>query len=96
MNSITLFLILFIVPLTISDNDSFSIYSFIGRLKREGLFNIIDSIKKAYGQDVAIISCEELNKNSCGNCKKLVLEYIPNYNTKSTTKVFRIPKKLLV
>ena len=83
MNSITLFIILFIVPLTISYMDSFSINTFIDRLKSEGLFNIIDSIKKAYGQDVAIISCEELNKNSSGNCKKLVLDYIPNYDIKT-------------
>ena len=34
------------------------------------------SYKYNYGQDVAIISCEELNKNYNGNCKKLITEYM--------------------
>ena len=79
MKSIKLFLILFIVPLILSDEDSFSINPFIERLKNEGLFDIIASIKQSFGQDVAIISCEELNPNNSGNCKRLVLDYIPDY-----------------
>ena len=79
MKSIKLFLILFIVPFILSDEDSFSINSFIERLRIEGLLDIIISIKQFFGQDIAIISCEELNPNNSGNCKKLVLEYIPDY-----------------
>ena len=79
MKSIKLFLILFIVPLILSDEDSFSINPFIEGLKNEGLFDIIASIKLYFGQDVAIISCEELYPNNSGNCKRLVLEYIPDY-----------------
>ena len=48
-------------------------------MKRNGLFKIIESIKETYGQDLAIISCEELNKNCKGNCKKLVTEYMSPY-----------------
>ena len=44
------------------------------RVWKKKLFYIIQSIKVSYGDDVAIISCEELNKNHCGNCKKLVKE----------------------
>ena len=77
MKSIKLFLILFIVPLILSDEDSFSIDPFKERLEKEGLLKIIESIKDTYGQDVAIISCEELKRNVCGNCKRLVLEYMP-------------------
>ena len=79
MKSIKLFLILFIIPLILSDEDSFSINPFIERLRNGGLFDIIKSIKKSFGQDVAIISCEELNKNYSNNCKRLVLEYMPDY-----------------
>ena len=86
MNSIKLFLILFIVPFILSDEDSFSINPFIERLKNEGLLGIIELIKFDYGQDVAIISCEELKKNISGNCKRLVLEYIPNYDNKAITR----------
>ena len=32
-----------------------------------------------YCQDVAIISCEELIENRKGICKKLVIEYMPEY-----------------
>ena len=81
MKLINHFLILFlIISLTseISIND-YSINTFINDLKRNGLFEIIESIKKVYCQDVAIISCEELTENRKGNCKKLVTEYIPEY-----------------
>ena len=79
MKSIKLFIILFIVPLILSDEDNFSIDPFIEELKNEGLFNIIASIKQYFGQDIAIISCEELYPNNSGNCKRLVLDYIPDY-----------------
>ena len=79
MKSIKLFLILFIVPLILSEEDSFSINPFIKRLRDEGLLDIIISIKKIYGKDVAIIACEELNINNSGNCQRLVLDYIPDY-----------------
>ena len=76
MKSIILFLLLFINTSTINLTN-YSIDIFKIRLKNEGLFEIIESIKYYYGQDVAIISCEELNKNYCGNCKRLVKEYMP-------------------
>ena len=79
MKSINLFLILFIIPLILSDEDSFSINTFIEELKNEGLLDIIVSIKQYFGQDIATISCEELNPNNSGNCKRLVLDYIPDY-----------------
>ena len=71
MKSIAIFLILSIITLTISkfDLDNFSTNMLIINLKREGLFEIIKLIKYKYGQDLAIITCEELNTNQCGNCK---------------------------
>jgi hypothetical protein len=56
-------------------------------MKREGLFNIIKSINDCYGQDIAILSCEELNKNHSGNYIKLVKEYMetPPYIMKRST-----------
>ena len=79
MKSIILFLILFITLLTISKSimDDFSIEPFKDKMQKEGLFDIILSIKEFYGQDIAIISCEELNKNNSGNCRKLVIDYMP-------------------
>ena len=63
-------------------------------MKKEGLFEIIESIKKAYNQDLAILSCEELVGNRKGNCKRLVTEYMdpsidcspPNYCPISKTR----------
>ena len=65
MKLISIFLILSIITLTISklDLDNYSINLFIIDLKKKGLFGIIQTINKLYGQDVAIISCEELKKN---------------------------------
>ena len=73
-----LFLILFLI-ITIKTKsilDSFTIDDFRENLIKEGLLGIIESIKEKYGQDVAIISCEELNQSRKGNCIKLVTEYI--------------------
>ena len=71
MKSIAIFLILSIITLTISkiDLDNYSINLFIIDMKRKGLFEIIKSINCIYGKDLAIMSCEELNKKYCGNCK---------------------------
>ena len=90
MKSITLCLIIFITILTVSKSsfDDYSISMFITNLKNEGLFEIILSIKESYGQDLAIISCEELNKNNCGNCKKIVTEYMPDQKKVRETKGF--------
>ena len=79
MRLITLFLIFFLVILIKTDSilDQFSIEGFKEYVKDNGLFEIIFSIKMLYGQDVAIISCEELNENYKGNCKRLVIEYMP-------------------
>ena len=74
----TLFLIPFLI-LSIKTKinwDSYSIETFINYEKKKGLFEIIKSIKMIYGQDVAIITCEELNKNYNGNCQRLVTEYM--------------------
>ena len=75
MKSITLF---FLIKSAISklDLESYSINLFKNWLKKEHLFDIIQSIKGAYGEDVAIISCEELCTNHGGNCEKLVKDYI--------------------
>ena len=79
MKLITHCLILFLIKSITSEIsvDDFSINPFIEDLKKNGLFEMIELIKQAYGQDVAIISCEELNENRQGNCKKLVTEYMP-------------------
>ena len=99
MKPIALFLILVLTPFTTMINiNDFSINLFIKRLKDKGLFEVILQIKYAYGQDVAIISCEELNKNNCGNCKKVVIEYMPkkkkneNPNQKHKGSIFSKPK----
>jgi hypothetical protein len=78
MKLISLFLLLFLLISINSENqlDTFSIDNFIKDLKNDGLFEIIESIKEVYGQDIAIISCEELNENHKGNCKRLVIEYM--------------------
>ena len=79
MGLITKFLIFFLIISikTESELDSYSIEVFKEYVKNNGLFEIILSIKMIYGQDVAIISCEELNEKCKGNCKRLVLEYMP-------------------
>ena len=93
MNSFTLFLILFIIPFTAMVKlEVYSIDSFKERMKKEGLFDIIQSIKDVYGQDVAIISCEELNKNYSGNCKRLVTEYMDS-NKDIDKREIEIPDK---
>ena len=81
MKLYTIFLILFLILSikTKSILDLYSIEAFKDTLKRNGVFKIIESIKETYGQDLAIISCEELNKNCKGNCKKLVTEYMSPY-----------------
>ena len=65
MKLIIYFLILSLIMSIASESliYSFSIDNFLNILKNNGLFEIILSIKKVYGQDVAIISCEELSKN---------------------------------
>ena len=78
----TLFLIPFLI-LSIKteiDLDSYSIDAFIEYEKDNGLFEIIKSIKMVYGQDIAIISCEELNGNYKGNCQRLVTEYMNKFS----------------
>ena len=81
--------ILFLIPFLILsikteiDLDSYSIQIFKDYIKDKGFFEIIESIKMVYGQDIAIISCEELNKNNEGNCKRLVIEYMPESSSSS-------------
>ena len=78
MNLICRFLILFLTLSITSENkiDEYSIEPVKDALKKEGIFQVIESIKRNYGQDVAIISCEELTESRKGNCKRLVTEYI--------------------
>ena len=76
LNALFLFLLLIISIKSNDFLDSYSIEPFIKSMKDNGLFQIIQSINYAYGKDVAIISCEELNKNYSGNCKRLVTEYM--------------------
>ena len=73
-----LYLVLLLITSIKSNNvlDSYSIEGFKEYLKENGLFEIIQTIKNFYGQDVAIICCEELNQNYNGNCKKLVTDYM--------------------
>ena len=76
LNILFLILLLILSIKTESIYDSYSIETFMDYQKRNGLFEIIESIKKIYGQDVAIISCEEINEKNKGNCKKLVTDYM--------------------
>ena len=88
MKLIPLILLLFLIISINSESslDAYSIDQFIKYLKDNALFEIIESIKMIYGQDVAIISCEELNENYNGNCKKLVTEYMPPPNNRDLTR----------
>ena len=72
------FLFLFLILSITSeiDFDSYTIEPFKAYLEKEGLYEIIESIFKAYNQDVAIISCEELTESRKGNCKRLITEYM--------------------
>ena len=81
MKLINHFLILFLIISLTSEIsiDDFSIETFLNDLKKNGLFEIIELIKMDYCQDVAIISCEELIENRKGICKRLVIEYMPEY-----------------
>ena len=73
-----LLLVLLLITSIKSNNalDPYSIEGFKDYLKENGLFEIIQTIKYLFGQDVAIICCEEFNPNYNGNCKKLVIEYM--------------------
>ena len=83
LNILILFLIISIK--TGSILGPYSIQVFIKEVKKNGLFEIIQSIKDTYGQDVAIISCEELKKKNNGNCKKLVTDYMENTDRPNST-----------
>ena len=76
LNILILILLLILSIKTGRILDPYSIETFKEKVKKNGLFKIIESIKNIYGQDVAIISCEELNQKNKGNCKKLVTEYM--------------------
>ena len=78
MKSLTLFIILFIIKSSVSKNNlnKYSVNPFISNLKSKGTFKIIQSIKLNCGDDVAIITCETLNENHSGNCKRLVTNYM--------------------
>ena len=78
LNTVFLFLLLILSIKTENLLDSFFIQVFKEKLKKNRLFQIIKSIKETYGQDVNIISYEELNKNNNGNCKKWVTEHMKN------------------
>jgi len=78
MKSLTLFLILFIIKSSVSKPylNKYSINQFLDEMRRDGNFTIILSIKAEFGDDVAIISCEEIKINHCGNCKNAVKNYM--------------------
>ena len=78
LNTVFLILLLILSIKTESKLDQYSINTFMDYLKKNDLFEIIQSIKNTYGQDIAIIACEELNEKNKGNCKKLVTEYMEN------------------
>ena len=80
LKTVFLFLSLIISITSEIDWDSYSIDEFKEYLEKEGLFEIIESILKAYEQDIAILCCEELVGNRNGNCKKLVTEYMDPSN----------------
>ncbi len=77
MKSISIFLLLFIIKSSISIESNDVMKEFIKRLKKEGIFEIIQTIKNTYGIDLAIIACEEFSKNASGMCKRLIIDYMP-------------------
>jgi len=85
MKSITLFLILFVIKSSVlqTNQNKYTFNTFIDKLKKEGTFEIILSIKMQIGEDVAIITCQELNKGYEAYCKKIVQYYMPNFSAKS-------------
>ena len=97
MSLISQFLILFLtLSITSEDQlDGYSIDRFKDILEKEGFFEVIKSIKNVYGQDVAIISCEELTGNLKGNCRKLVTEYIVQSPIPNSNKLFNYFFKLI-
>ena len=96
MKLIAIFLILFLIKSSISISlEDYSIDRFIERLKTNGLFETILLVKEFYGTDLSIISCEELNKNGYGNCKKLITEYMPNKFTDDTKKTYMSPRRAM-
>ena len=80
LNTVFLFSCLIISIASENDLDSYSIDQFMEYLEKEGLFEIIESILKAYNQDIAILCCEELVGDRKGNCKRLVTEYMDPSN----------------
>ena len=90
-----LFLVLLLI-ISIKSNDfldSYSIEPFIKSMKDNGLFQIIQSINYAYGKDVTIISCEELNKNYNGNYRKLVIDYMEEkFESQGLTEPTELPE----
>ena len=83
LNTVFLFLCLIISIASEIELDSYSIDSFRDYLEEEGLLEIIESILKAYNQDVAILSCEELVENRKGNLDPSN-QYPPSIHTRGT------------
>ena len=96
MKLIAIFLILFLIKSSISISlEDYSIDRFKERLKENGLFETILLVKEFYGTDLSIISCEELNKNGYGNCKKLITEYMPNKFIDQAKKINISPRRAM-
>ena len=94
MKLISIFLLLLIIKSSISNIsiDDYSKDKLINRLKSQDLFEIILLIKKFYDPKLSIISCEELNKDGYGICKRLIKEYMPSFAQK---KIFKPSYSLL-
>ena len=94
MKLISIFLLLFIIKSSISNIsiDDYSKGKLINRLKSQDIFEIILLIKKFYDPNLSIISCEELNKDGYGICKRLIKEYMPSFAQK---KIFKPSYSLL-
>ena len=101
MKSLTLFLILFIIKSSISkiELEHYSINAFIDKLKTDKKFDLILSFKQEVGDDHAIILCQFLTNNQCGNCERVVLQYMPKPKEQATlmgeTDDVEIMKKIL-
>ena len=78
MKLIIHFLIIFLIISITSESslDAFTIGPFFDDLNKMGLLEIILSVKNVYGPNAGVITCEELNENHKGNCKRLVTEYM--------------------
>ena len=73
MKELLLFILLPLILL--NDLDNYSINSLVNYLQVNGYYEVIEKIKKEYGDDVAIEFCKEFIQSR--DCEEIVKVYIP-------------------